>query len=317
MSMWRIGREAVRINDPIMTPLDRSVAYTRAATDGTGGPLGDIADTVAKWIPGEVLALYVAGVTMIGHPSWLWLVVGLLLAPLVVILSAFANSGRFPTDQKILLRANLALVAMLLWSLVVPDSGWWSWDVIERNPAAVALAGGALGLIFGLVAEGASRWVDSQPDKQPAVPSGPPNTWAPAYQPAEQPPVEVPTPAPPLDDQPVGERPPAEPPVADPPAGEEPVSPAPVSAAPGSAASAVPVEGGAADDDPTDVVRPADLVRPAGEDQTDLVRTNAADDDPTDLVRAGSGADDATEVVQPMVHIREESAVPDPRRRRR
>jgi hypothetical protein len=187
MSMWRVGREAVRISDPIMTPLDRSVAYTRAASDGTGGPLGDIVDTVTKWIPGEVLALYAAGVTMIGHPSWFWLVVGILLAPLVVVLGAFANSGKLPTDQKIQVRAYLALVSMLLWSLVVPGSGWWSWSVIGRNPAAVALAGGALGLIFGLVAEGVSRWVDSVPAK-PAPPQGPaPNSWAAAPAPQPEP----------------------------------------------------------------------------------------------------------------------------------
>jgi len=50
MSMWRVGREAVRITDPVLTPLDRSVADARAAGDRGGGPVGDIADTVAKWI---------------------------------------------------------------------------------------------------------------------------------------------------------------------------------------------------------------------------------------------------------------------------
>ena len=181
MSMWRIGRESVRIGEPVLTPLDRSVAYTRAATDGTGGPLGDIADTVAKWIPGEVLALYVAGVTMIGTPNVFWLVIGILLAPLVVVLAAYANSGKLPTDQRIQGRATLALVAMLLWTLVVPNSGWWSWDVIGNNPEAVALAGGALGLIFGLVAEGTARWLDAQAARTPV--SAPSNAWAPAYQP--------------------------------------------------------------------------------------------------------------------------------------
>jgi hypothetical protein len=184
MSMWRIGRESVRIGEPVLTPLDRSVAYTRAAADGTGGPLGDIADTVAKWIPGEVLALYVAGVTMIGTPNVFWLVIGILLAPLVVVLAAYANSGKLPADERIQGRAGLALIAMLLWTLVVPNSGWWAWDVIGDNPEAVALAGGALGLVFGLVAEGTARWMDSQAAK-PAVSAPQGNAWAPAYQPPE------------------------------------------------------------------------------------------------------------------------------------
>jgi hypothetical protein len=177
MSMWRIGREAVRIGEPVLTPLDRSVAYTRAASDGTGGPLGDIADTVAKWIPGEVLALYVAGVTMIGTPNLFWLIVGVLLAPLVVVLGAYANSGKLPTDQRIYVRAGLGLVAMLLWSLVVPGSGWWEWGAVADNPEAVALTGGALGLIFGLIAEGTARWVDAR-ESRPRTPG---TTWAPAF----------------------------------------------------------------------------------------------------------------------------------------
>jgi hypothetical protein len=205
MSMWRVGREAVRIGDPVLTPLDRSVANTRAADDGTGGPLGDIADTVAKWIPGEVLALYVVGVTLIGAPNWFWLVVGILLAPAVVVLAAFANSGHFPPDAKTGVRAALGFVAMVVWSLTVPASGWRSWSVVRDNPAAVALAAAAVGLIFGLVAEGVSRWVDNRPpaaarhalddggpsggsafrsafrEPEPAVVSRQATSWAPAH----------------------------------------------------------------------------------------------------------------------------------------
>jgi hypothetical protein len=172
MSMWRVGREAVRITDPVLTPLDASVAEARAAGARSaaaggqaagGGPLGDIADTVAKWIPGDVLALYVAGVTMIGSPNWFWLVVGILLAPAVVVLAAFANSGQFPPGPGTGVRAATGFVAMLVWSLTVPGSGWQSWAVVRGNPAAVALAAGAIGLIFGLAAEGVSRWADNRP----------------------------------------------------------------------------------------------------------------------------------------------------------
>lgn len=203
MSMWRVGRESIGIRGAVVTPLDRPVAETGAAQmgtagtgaagaaeaageaggtaeagstaeawatgaagaagEGTGAPLGDIADTVAKWIPGEVLALYVAGVTMIGRPSWFWLVVGVLLAPATVLLAAFANSGRFPPGSRTGVRAGLGFLAMVLWSLTVPASGWESWTVVRDNRAAVALAAGVVGLLFGLVAEGLSRWVDGRP----------------------------------------------------------------------------------------------------------------------------------------------------------
>jgi hypothetical protein len=130
---------------------------------GTGGPLGDIPGTVAKWVPGEVLALYVAGVTMIGKASWFWLVVGVMLAPATVLLAAFATSGRFPPGSRTGVRAGLGFLAMVLWSLTVPASGWQSWTVVRDNREAVALAAGVVGLLFGLVAEGVSRWVDGRP----------------------------------------------------------------------------------------------------------------------------------------------------------
>ncbi|HSV67724.1 MAG TPA: hypothetical protein VLJ59_17710 [Mycobacteriales bacterium] len=161
MSMWRMGREAVRIDTPVLTPLDRSVA------GGGRGPLGDIVDTVTKWVPGEVLALYGVGVTMIGAPNWFWLVVSLLLAPAVVALSAFANSGILPPDPRIGARALLGFGAMLIWTLTVPESGWREWAPVRDNPTVVALAAAAFGLMFGLVAEGVTRWVDSRPSGEP------------------------------------------------------------------------------------------------------------------------------------------------------
>jgi hypothetical protein len=152
----------------------------RVAGEATGGPLGDVADTVAKWIPGEVLALYVAGVTMIGKPSWFWLVVGVMLAPATVLLAAFANSGRFPPGSRTGVRAGLGFLTMVLWSLTVPASGWQSWPLVRDNRAAVALAAGVVGLLFGLVAEGVSRWVDGRPavHRRHAGTGGPPGRAA-------------------------------------------------------------------------------------------------------------------------------------------
>lgn len=183
--MWRIGREAVAVDGSPRTPLDRLVAHSAG---GSGGPIGDIADTVAKWIPGEVLALYGVGVSLIGSPSWFWLLVGVLLAPGVVVLAAFANSGIFPPNPTIAVRAGLGMTAMLVWTLTVPGSGWREWGLFRDNPAETALAGAAIGLTFGLVAEGVTRWTDRRPPR-PGVPAtgapGPFDTGSAAPRPSE------------------------------------------------------------------------------------------------------------------------------------
>jgi hypothetical protein len=195
MSMWRIGREAVAVELPPRTPLDRSVTSGPAAgTTGAGGaaadgpaggagsgPIGDIADTVAKWIPGEVLALYGVGVTLIGSPNWFWLVVSVLMAPAVVLLAAFVNSGTFPPDPRTGVRAALGLLAMLIWTLTVPGSGWREWPLLRDNVTVLALAGAVLGVFFGLVAEGVSRWADNRPPRspRPAVPPPAPGPFEP------------------------------------------------------------------------------------------------------------------------------------------
>jgi hypothetical protein len=199
MSMWRIGREAVAADLLPRTPLDRAVAggqvaggsvagtavASGAGVSGSGsgqpaggagsGPISDIADTVAKWVPGEVLALYGVGVSLIGSPNWFWLLVGVLMAPAVVLLAAFVNSGAFPPGPATAVRAALGLSAMLIWTLTVPGSGWREWALLRDNATVLALAGAVLGVFFGLVAEGVSRWADNRPPRPPVRGASPPS----------------------------------------------------------------------------------------------------------------------------------------------
>ena len=159
MSAWRIGRESVE----------------QQYGGPKEGPITDVVDTVVKWIPGEVLALYAAGVTLIGRPSTFWLVVGIVLAPLVVLLAAFARTGRLEPGLRTLTRAGLMTVAAVIWSFVVPLSGWAGWSAIADNSAVVALTAALGGLIFGLVAEGVSARLDSVAVRAPLTSEPPTN----------------------------------------------------------------------------------------------------------------------------------------------
>lgn len=177
MSAWRVGAEAV----PARTlHLQEARAQRRAQASpglssegpedpGSEGrregeePRRDVArnliDRLTKWIPGDVLALYMAAVTASAasgsKPSPLLLIVFVLLTPGVVVGSHFASAGEIP--RATLLPAGLAAGAFAIWTLSVPLSGWQSWDLVSDNQGMVAVAAAAVALIYGLFAEGMTR----------------------------------------------------------------------------------------------------------------------------------------------------------------
>jgi len=122
-----------------------------------GGPVTAAIDRLTKWIPGDVLALYVTAVTVFGaksgaEPSPALLVAFIILAGVVVVGGAFAASGEVP--RSVVLPAVLAAVAFTIWTLSVPFSGWQRWTFVNDNQAAAALVAAVLGLLFGFVADG-------------------------------------------------------------------------------------------------------------------------------------------------------------------
>lgn len=148
MSVWRVGRDAAT-----------DATKTRGGPPTRGGEpkLETFIDRVVKWIPGDVLALYAAGVTAIGAPSMWWLVVGVILSPIIVLLTPFATTGHFAPWKAGLVLALLAFVATAIWSLSIPNSGWQEMQVIRDHAAQVALGAAVLGLLFGLVADGVEK----------------------------------------------------------------------------------------------------------------------------------------------------------------
>lgn len=137
MSAWSIG----------------STSEPEAREASGNSNLKTFIDKLIIWIPGDVIALYVAGVAAIGvsDPQVWFLIVGIVLAPAVVILGSLTQpANRRPSQIKT--RAALSATAMTIWSLSVPGSGWQEVDKVAQHPQTIVVISAILGLLFGLVA---------------------------------------------------------------------------------------------------------------------------------------------------------------------
>lgn len=113
-------------------------------------------DKLTIWIPGDVIALYVAGVSAFlnrvgGGPEFRLVIVMAIATPFIVLLGAWATDklGWFT-----LVRALLAVVAFLIWSITVPSSGWdQEAAIIKDNPVWATVIAGLVGLFYGIIAE--------------------------------------------------------------------------------------------------------------------------------------------------------------------
>jgi hypothetical protein len=151
MSAWQLGAE----------PRDSSIGKV-----GTGSTeeanVKVYVDRITKWIPGDVLALYVAGVTILASRGEAgldvgWLVVAAIATPGLVLLGAWSTGEVARRD---FVKAGLGLMAFIVWSLTVPSSGWQHVTFIAADPGLVTVIAALAGLVFGLIAEGSvRRWV--------------------------------------------------------------------------------------------------------------------------------------------------------------
>ena len=139
MSAWRMGREG---RSPYLEGGDRGFKT--------------YIDKLTKWIPGDVLALYVAGITALkgssptSEPSAALLVAFAVLTPVVILLGGWRSD---PPITNLPARAGLGTGAFLAWSLTLPFSGWQQLNFIAANAAGVAIVAAVVGLLYGLVAD--------------------------------------------------------------------------------------------------------------------------------------------------------------------
>jgi hypothetical protein len=164
MSTWRVGADVASLPDrarrdlpPDFGPPTGEPTAPPAPEQAEADGVKVVIDRLTKWIPGDVLALYVAAVTAFAaaegaRPSPVLLVVFIVLSAAFVVGSTFAASGEVP--QTVILPAILAAVAFTIWTLTVPFSGWQRWSAVSDNQAAVAVVAAVAGALFGFVADG-------------------------------------------------------------------------------------------------------------------------------------------------------------------
>jgi len=140
MSAWSIGR--------------KSGAGTLAGNTTT---LKTYVDRVTQWIPADVIALYMLGITVLQtqhpnpNPNVYLLVGGLVLSPVLVLLAAWTTRKKIVGKDIAL--AVLAAAAFAIWSLAVPESGWHRIHWVATNPGWIVIITAATALIFSLVAD--------------------------------------------------------------------------------------------------------------------------------------------------------------------
>jgi membrane associated rhomboid family serine protease len=106
----------------------------------------------------DIVVLFAAAISWVSaepaHPSVVLLVVLVIATPTVVLLAVFAKQDFVAFD---FVKAALATLAFVIWSLSVPRSGWQQWHVVSEHPGWVAAASSLGGLMFGLLASGIER----------------------------------------------------------------------------------------------------------------------------------------------------------------
>lgn len=168
MSNWRIGTESALAplrpprtkGKPGAKPEGMDVGGDQASSGSAGSSFSAILDRLVKWIPGDTLAIYLPGVTMLASkedakPSVVFLIVMILFSFAVTVGGAFATGAKI--SRRTWTSAVLGAIAFAIWSLSVPLSGWQQWDLVVQNQAAVAIIGATVGILFGLIAEGILR----------------------------------------------------------------------------------------------------------------------------------------------------------------
>jgi hypothetical protein len=160
VSVWRIANDATA--QAAQAPTRRR--RTRGSAPGQPGASGatrEAIETLTRWIPSEILVLYVPAVTALAEssdqPSVALLIAMVIATPLFVLGARFATAE--PITRAIWVAAGLAMLSFVIWSVTVPLSGWQRWDVIADNQDAVAIGAAVVGLLFGYFAEGLLRRV--------------------------------------------------------------------------------------------------------------------------------------------------------------
>ena len=153
MSTYRIGVEAATRSTGTLESAGRQ------GTTDSEGSFQAVFDKLTKWIPGDTLAIYAPGVTLLSssqpRPSVVFLIVMIVATPVFTIGSAFSTGN--PLTRTVWVAAMLAAGAFTIWSFSVPINGWQHIGIIADNKGAVAICAAIVGIVFGYFAEGITK----------------------------------------------------------------------------------------------------------------------------------------------------------------
>ena len=170
MSAWTVGAGTGRRGTTAVAPGTETPTFaepdtsTAARDQGAAGDAPTV-NTLVEWIPGEVIAAYMAlvlalqadGASGTPEPTSLWWLVGAIVAAgVLTFLGGFSKRSGLNGREWLELgvRVVLSAAAFALWSLVLPGSWWQSIHDIADNAAVVAIVAGLAASAFGLLAQG-------------------------------------------------------------------------------------------------------------------------------------------------------------------
>jgi drug/metabolite transporter (DMT)-like permease len=138
-------------------------------------------DSIAKWIPGEVLAFYVAAIAALrgtmeplegqkevlpsqSTPGSGWLLLGAIVMTVALTVVGAIRGGENekpkPAQRKdaglVFVLVLLAVIAFLVWSLTIPQT-WWTDRGLKTAIAVIAVAG--FSIVYVPIAELIAGWV--------------------------------------------------------------------------------------------------------------------------------------------------------------
>jgi hypothetical protein len=162
MSAWSVGAGTASVRPALRV----GVAEAETATDRVAASDAPTVDALIAWIPGEVIAAYMALVLAlqgtdntggVAKPTAFgWLIAAIIAAGLLTFLGGFAKSTDLTHNQWVELGVKVVLsaLAFALWSLVLPGSWWQSISTIADNAPVVAIVAGLAAAAFGFLAQG-------------------------------------------------------------------------------------------------------------------------------------------------------------------
>lgn len=143
-------------------------AYRAGATSSGGsGDETTALDQITRWLPGDAITLYIAGIAAFEGDkitnSITLLVVMWVVAVGLVLLGAIVKADpALTTSQRVrgtIAGMVLTAIAFGVWTLTVPGAGWQRWEVVTDYPHIVGWGAGLVGVLFGLAADPIMRAV--------------------------------------------------------------------------------------------------------------------------------------------------------------